>query len=176
MAKGPIETPSVRLKNGPDQAYATLRAAIVEARLQPNQRLVESDLINISIIQAGNMGISSLAGLEKCESLASLEAGRNDISDLSSLKAMDRLHFSVGGQRAHQGLSFGTGEGDLGGLAFAQYAPEDYRRQTNQQQQQQQLLQELGSNFQCSLRRNVRPGGRCAKALRPSRNFRRAPP
>lgn len=67
-----------------------VRKAVYEKR-DNDKPLVEADLINISIIQAGNMGISSLDGLEKCESLASLEAGRNDISDLAPLKGMERL-------------------------------------------------------------------------------------
>src|SRR5438105_205609 len=67
-----------------------VRKSVYEKR-DNDKPLVESDLANISIIQAGNMGISSLAGLEKCEVLASLEAGRNDISDLTPLKGMERL-------------------------------------------------------------------------------------
>src|SRR5688572_4755514 len=50
--------------------------------------LVEEDLSSISIIQASGKNISSLAGLEKCDSLASLEIARNDVSDLSALSKM----------------------------------------------------------------------------------------
>src|SRR5690349_20304209 len=55
--------------------------------------LVEADLTSLSIVQASAKGISSLAGMEKCESLASLEIARNDVSDLSPLRKMDRLQF-----------------------------------------------------------------------------------
>jgi Leucine-rich repeat (LRR) protein len=67
--------------------------------------LVEADLTNISIIQAGGRGISSLAGLEKCESLASLDISRNDVSDLSALSEMDRLQFLNAGKNEIEDIS-----------------------------------------------------------------------
>lgn len=60
--------------------------------------LVDSDLTSISIIQAPGLGITTLAGLEKCESLASLDIARNDVSDLSPLVKMDRLQFLNAGK------------------------------------------------------------------------------
>jgi DNA-binding GntR family transcriptional regulator len=41
------KTPVTRSRNGSDQAYQTLRAAIIGAKLQPNERLVESDLMRM---------------------------------------------------------------------------------------------------------------------------------
>src|SRR6185295_10436730 len=54
----------------PDKALErAVRKSVYEKR-DNDKPLVESDLGNISIIQASNMGISGLAGLEKCEVLA----------------------------------------------------------------------------------------------------------
>src|SRR3954471_22896559 len=48
--------------------------------------LVEADLANLSIIEARGMGITNLAGLDKCISLAALDLASNKVSDLTPLK------------------------------------------------------------------------------------------
>jgi Leucine-rich repeat (LRR) protein len=55
--------------------------------------LVESDVVNISIIQGVGMNITNLAGLEKCTSLASIDLARNSIKDLAPIKNLDRVQF-----------------------------------------------------------------------------------
>jgi internalin A len=48
--------------------------------------LVEADVSSLSTIDADNMGITNLAGLEKCVSLASLKLSRNKLKDIGPLK------------------------------------------------------------------------------------------
>ena len=48
--------------------------------------LVEADVSSLSTIDADNMGITNLAGLEKCISLAALKLSRNKLTDVSPLK------------------------------------------------------------------------------------------
>ena len=66
-----------------------VRKSVFEKR-DNDKPLVETDLSGISIIQGPGAGISNLAGLEKCDSLASLDIPRNDVSDLAALKEMKR--------------------------------------------------------------------------------------
>src|SRR5687768_2216903 len=77
----------------PDKNLERAVRKFVFEKRDNDKPLVEADLTSIAIIQAGSRGISSLAGLEKCESLASLDMPRNDVSDLSPVKDMDRLQF-----------------------------------------------------------------------------------
>jgi internalin A len=77
----------------PDKNLERAVRKFVFEKRDNDKPLVESDLSSISIIQAPARGISSLAGLEKCDSLASLDIARNDVSDLSPLVGMDRLQF-----------------------------------------------------------------------------------
>src|SRR5258705_11957088 len=66
----------------PDKSLEkAVRKSVFEKR-DNDKPLVEGDLTSIAIIQANSRGITSLDGLEKCESLASLEIARNDVSDL----------------------------------------------------------------------------------------------
>src|SRR5687768_17370482 len=48
--------------------------------------LVEADVANLSTIDAKNLGITNLAGLEKCISLAALDLSKNKLTDVSALK------------------------------------------------------------------------------------------
>ena len=77
----------------PDKNLERAVRKFVFEKRDNDKPLVESDLSSISIIQAPSRGITSLEGLEKCESLASLDIARNDVSDLSPLVGMDRLQF-----------------------------------------------------------------------------------
>ena len=75
----------------PDQNLQKAIRQFVFEKRDKEDPLVADDVSNLSTIKAANRDISSLAGLEKCVSLASLEIARNDITDLSPLKEMDRL-------------------------------------------------------------------------------------
>src|ERR1051325_5533884 len=55
--------------------------------------LVEADVSSLSTIKADGMGITNLAGLEKCVSLASLELAKNKIKDLAPLKDLKLAQF-----------------------------------------------------------------------------------
>src|SRR6478672_10016276 len=55
--------------------------------------LVEADVSSLSTIKADGMGITNLAGLEKCVSLASLELAKNKITDLAPLKELKLVQF-----------------------------------------------------------------------------------
>src|SRR3954468_1454444 len=48
-----------------------------------DKALVEADVSSLSTIDADNMGITNLAGLEKCVSLASIKLSRNKLRDLT---------------------------------------------------------------------------------------------
>ena len=70
-------------------------------RSQPNvfdkrdtdKPIVEADVINISTIEGKGLGITNLTGLEKCQSLASLDLAKNKIRDLSALQGFGRLQY-----------------------------------------------------------------------------------
>ena len=51
---------------------AAVRKFVFEKR-DNDKPLVEADLVSLSTIQAVGLGITNLAGLEKCQSLASLD-------------------------------------------------------------------------------------------------------
>lgn len=73
-----------------------LEAAVrrqVFAKRDNNEPLVESDVANLSTIDGRNRGITNLAGLEKCRSLAMLELAGNRVSDLSPLSGLTRLQY-----------------------------------------------------------------------------------
>jgi Leucine-rich repeat (LRR) protein len=53
--------------------------------------LTEEDVVNISTIVGKNKGIKSLAGLEKCRSLADLNVEGNEIEDVSPIKDLKIL-------------------------------------------------------------------------------------
>jgi internalin A len=73
-----------------------LEAAVrqqVFAKRGTEEPLVESDVVNVSTVQASGRGITNLAGLEKCRSLAMLEIANNQVSDLGPLAGLERLQF-----------------------------------------------------------------------------------
>jgi internalin A len=75
---------------------AGLEAAVrsqVFAKRGNREPLVEADVAQVSTIVARGRGIRSLAGLEKCRSLAMLDVAANDVTDLGPLAGLARLQF-----------------------------------------------------------------------------------
>jgi hypothetical protein len=73
-----------------------LEAAVrqqVFAKRHNSEPLVEADVVNVSTIDAKHRGITNLAGLEKCRSLAMLDIAGNSVTDLSPLSNLARLQF-----------------------------------------------------------------------------------
>lgn len=71
---------------------AAVRKFVLEKR-DNDKPLTEADLVNLSTIQANGKGITDLSGLEKCQSLASLDLAENLISDLTPLKTLSRIQY-----------------------------------------------------------------------------------
>ena len=71
---------------------AAVRKFVFEKR-DNDKPLVEADLANLSTIQANGKGIKDLSGLEKCQSLASLDLAENLVTDLTPLKGLSRLQY-----------------------------------------------------------------------------------
>lgn len=82
------ETPIFKDKN----LEAAVRKFVFEKR-DNDKPLTESDLANLSTIQATGKGIKDLTGLEKCQNLASLDLAQNEITDLSPLKGLSKLQY-----------------------------------------------------------------------------------
>jgi internalin A len=77
--------------------------------------LVEADISTLSTIKADGMGITNLAGLEKCVSLASLELAKNKIKDLSPLKDLKIVQFLTLNDNQIEDIT------PLGGMKSLQY-------------------------------------------------------
>jgi internalin A len=71
---------------------AAVRKYVFDKR-DNDKPLTEADVANLSTIQASGGGITNLAGLEKCQSLAMLELPKNKITNLAPLKSLPRLQF-----------------------------------------------------------------------------------
>ena len=71
---------------------AAVRKFVFDKR-DNDKPLTEADVANLSTIQAGGLGITNLAGLEKCQSLASLDLPKNKISDLGPLKDLTKIQY-----------------------------------------------------------------------------------
>lgn len=63
----------------------------VFAKRHTDEPLYASDVKNVSTVNGKGLGIASLAGLEHCKSLASLELGDNRITDISPIKGLSRI-------------------------------------------------------------------------------------
>jgi hypothetical protein len=75
----------------PDKSLdAVVRQYVFEKR-DTDKPLVEADVQNISTIKGHGRGIKSLAGLEKCVSLAALDLKGNEIDDLAPIKDLKNL-------------------------------------------------------------------------------------
>src|SRR5436309_3097265 len=77
----------------PDKNLEKAVRKFVFEKRDNDKPLVEADLVTLSTIQATGMGITNLAGLEKCESLASLDLAKNKITDLQPLKNLARIQY-----------------------------------------------------------------------------------
>jgi internalin A len=77
--------------------------------------LVEADISTLSTIKADGMGITNLAGLEKCVSLASLELAKNKIKDLTPLKDLKIVQFLTLNDNEIEDIT------PLGGMKSLQY-------------------------------------------------------
>lgn len=77
----------------PDPALEAAVRTQVFAKRGTDAPLVEADVVNISTVEAKGRGITNLAGLEKCRSLAMLDLAGNKVSDLSPLSGLQRLQF-----------------------------------------------------------------------------------
>src|SRR5436309_6193650 len=71
---------------------AAVRKFVFEKR-DNDKPLVEADLVSLSTIQAVGLGITNLTGLEKCQSLASLDLAKNKISNLQPLKTLAKIQY-----------------------------------------------------------------------------------
>ena len=77
----------------PDKHLETAVRKFVFEKSDNDKPLVEADVGNLSTIQGVGLGITNLAGLEKCPALASLDLAKNQITDLGPLKGLARLQY-----------------------------------------------------------------------------------
>jgi internalin A len=77
--------------------------------------LVEADVSSLSTIKADGMGITNLAGLEKCVSLASLELAKNKIKDLTPVNGLKLVQFLTLNDNQIEDIT------PLGGMKSLQY-------------------------------------------------------
>src|SRR2546430_499243 len=77
--------------------------------------LVEADVSSLSTIKADGMGITNLAGIEKCVSLASLELAKNGIKDLAPLDGLKLVQFLTLNDNQVEDIT------PLGGMKSLQY-------------------------------------------------------
>ena len=85
------EPPSASLFPDPNLEKA-VRKFVFEKR-DNDKPLVEADVVNLSTIQGTGLGITNLAGLDKCQSLASLDLAKNKITDLTPLKGLAKIQY-----------------------------------------------------------------------------------
>ena len=71
---------------------AAVRKFIFEKR-DNDKPIVEADLVNLSTIQANGLELTDLSGLEKCQSLASLDLSNNKIANLQPLKTLAKIQY-----------------------------------------------------------------------------------
>ncbi|MBL9170705.1 MAG: leucine-rich repeat domain-containing protein [Verrucomicrobiales bacterium] len=69
---------------------SAVRRYVFEKR-DTDKPIVEADVVNLSTLEARGLGITNLAGLEKCRSLALIDLSRNRIKDVSALKGLGML-------------------------------------------------------------------------------------
>jgi Leucine-rich repeat (LRR) protein len=72
-------------------ADANLQAAVREALKKPTGELTSADLAGLTELNARSRGINSLAGIEKCVNLVSLDLGDNALRDLAPLASLAKL-------------------------------------------------------------------------------------
>jgi internalin A len=93
---------------------AAVRQQVFEKRNKPDP-LVEADVANISTVVGKGKKIASLAGLEKCKSLALLDLENNDIADLEPIKELKLIQSLNLGKNKIQSIA------PLAGLTGIQY-------------------------------------------------------
>jgi len=69
---------------------AAVRKFVIDKR-DSDKSLTEADMVNLSTIQGVALGITNLAGLEKCQNLAALDLSKNKIIDLRPLKTLTKI-------------------------------------------------------------------------------------
>lgn len=65
----------------------------VFAKRETNSPLTATDVASVSTISGNFKGITSLAGLEHCKAIASIDLAGNQITDLSPLKGLKQLQY-----------------------------------------------------------------------------------
>lgn len=65
----------------------------VFAKRETNSPLTAADVATVSTISGNFRGITSLAGLEHCKAIASIDLAGNQITDLSPLKGLKQLQY-----------------------------------------------------------------------------------
>lgn len=75
----------------PDAKLAAVVRKYVFEKRNNQEPITEKDVENISTISGKQQGITNLAGLEKCISLASLDLEGNEVSDVTPLKDLKLL-------------------------------------------------------------------------------------
>src|SRR6476660_1687224 len=84
----PPETPIFKDK----KLEAAVRKFIFDKR-DNDKPIVEADLVNLSTIQANGLELTDLSGLEKCQSLASLDLSNNRIANLQPLQTLAKIQY-----------------------------------------------------------------------------------
>src|SRR4051812_49382703 len=72
----------------PDKNLENVVRKYVFEKRNTDQPIVEQDVANIALLEGPGKGIASLAGLEKCKSLALINLKGNEIADISALKEL----------------------------------------------------------------------------------------
>lgn len=85
-----------------DQA---LESAVRLAIGKPSGDIVETDLDELASLDAENLGIAALGGIEYCPALTELRLGRNRIADISALAYLPRLAVLTLGENRLSGIS-----------------------------------------------------------------------
>src|SRR5262245_38826430 len=75
----------------PDKNLAAVVRQYVFEKKNNDMPLVEADVVNISTINGKGKKIASLAGLEKCKSLAEVNLENNEIVDITPLKDLKNI-------------------------------------------------------------------------------------
>jgi hypothetical protein len=75
----------------PDKNLEQAVRAQVFAKRHTKDPLTAADIAQVAVVRGNKMGIKSLAGLEHCRALASLDLAENEIVDLSPIKGLPRL-------------------------------------------------------------------------------------
>lgn len=92
LAADPTNAP-VEVSVFPDKKLEASVRQQVFAKRDTDKPLTAADVANVAVVQGNFRGITNLAGLEHCKSLASLELAGNQVADLSPIKGLRQLQF-----------------------------------------------------------------------------------